>query len=53
MELTREEAWQLFTEFNKSDSLVKHGLAVEGVKMCIRDRGEALCRCDDSAGEAS
>ncbi len=31
MELTREEAWQLFTEFNKSDSLVKHGLAVEGV----------------------
>ena len=31
MELTREEAWQLFTEFNQSDSLVKHGLAVEGV----------------------
>lgn len=31
MKPDREYAWQLFTEFNKSDSLVKHGLAVEGV----------------------
>jgi putative nucleotidyltransferase with HDIG domain len=28
---TREEAYQLVTEYNKSDSLIKHALAVEGV----------------------
>ncbi|GAG74712.1 unnamed protein product, partial [marine sediment metagenome] len=38
---TREEAYQLLTEYNKSDSLIKHALAVEGV-MCYfaRKRGE-------------
>lgn len=29
--LTRDEAWALFTEYNKSEALVHHGLAVEGV----------------------
>lgn len=29
--VTRDEAYELFTKYNKSDSLVKHGLAVEGV----------------------
>jgi len=28
---TREEAYQLLTEYNKGDSLIKHALAVEGV----------------------
>ncbi len=28
---TREEAYQLLTEHNKNDSLIKHALAVEGV----------------------
>lgn len=28
---TREEAWALLTQYNKSDSLIKHALAVEGV----------------------
>jgi len=28
---TREEAWALLTEFNQSDSLIKHALCVEGV----------------------
>jgi HDIG domain protein len=28
---TREEAWKLLNEYNKSDALLKHGLAVEGV----------------------
>lgn len=38
---TREEAFALLKEFTKSDSLIKHGLAVEGV-MCYmaRKRGE-------------
>ena len=31
MRLTREDAWKLFREYNESDSLIKHGLAVEGV----------------------
>ena len=31
MKLTREEAWALFTEYNESESLRNHGLAVEGV----------------------
>ena len=28
---TREEAWDLLNEFNQSESLIKHALAVEGV----------------------
>ena len=28
---TREDAYQLLTEYNKTDSLIKHALAVEGV----------------------
>ena len=28
---TREEAWELLNEFNQSESLIKHALAVEGV----------------------
>ena len=31
MKLIREEAWALFTEYNESESLRNHGLAVEGV----------------------
>ena len=30
MRLTREEAWELLNEYNKSDALIKHGLTVEG-----------------------
>jgi len=38
---TREEAYQLFTEYNSSDSLIKHALAVEGVmRYFARKRGE-------------
>lgn len=38
---TYEEALALFNEFNKSDSLVKHGYAVEGVmRYMARKRGE-------------
>jgi predicted hydrolase (HD superfamily) len=28
---TREDAWRLLTEYNSSESLIKHALAVEGV----------------------
>ena len=28
---TREDAWNLLTTYNQSDSLRKHALAVEGV----------------------
>ncbi|MEG1478715.1 MAG: hydrolase, partial [Clostridiales bacterium] len=28
---TREEAWNLLCEYNETESLQKHGLAVEGV----------------------
>ena len=31
MRPTREEAWKLLNEYNKSDALLKHCLAVEGV----------------------
>ena len=31
MRLMREDPWKLFREYNESDSLIKHGLAVEGV----------------------
>lgn len=38
---TREEAYQLLTEYNKSNSLIKHALAVEGVmRYFARKRGE-------------
>jgi len=38
---TREEAYQLLTEYNKSDSLIKHALVVEGVmRYFARKRGE-------------
>jgi predicted hydrolase (HD superfamily) len=38
---TREEAWALLTEFNQSDSLIKHALCVEGVMRYVaRKRGE-------------
>ena len=37
----REEAYQLLTEYNSSDSLIKHALAVEGVmRYFARKRGE-------------
>ena len=38
---TREEAYSLLTKYNKSDSLIKHALAVEGVMRYIaRKKGE-------------
>jgi len=38
---TREEAYNLLTKYNKSDSLIKHALAVEGVmRYFARNRGE-------------
>lgn len=38
---TREEAWLLLTEYNKSESLRKHALAVEGVmRYFAKKRGE-------------
>jgi putative nucleotidyltransferase with HDIG domain len=38
---TREDAWQLLTTYNKSQSLIKHALAVEGVmRYYARKRGE-------------
>ena len=38
---TREEAFELFKSYNKSDSLIKHALAVEGVmRYMARKRGE-------------
>lgn len=38
---TREEAWGLLLEYNKSDSLIKHALCVEGVlRYMARRRGE-------------
>ena len=38
---TREDAYQLLTEYNKTDSLIKHALAVEGVmRYFARKRGE-------------
>ncbi len=38
---TREEAYRLLTEYNKSKSLIKHALAVEGVmRYFARKRGE-------------
>jgi putative nucleotidyltransferase with HDIG domain len=41
MEPTRDEAWQLLTEYTKSDSLLKHALAVEAaVRGYARKFGE-------------
>lgn len=38
---TREEAYALLTQYNQSDSLIKHALAVEGVmRYLARKRGE-------------
>ncbi|NQT57152.1 MAG: HD domain-containing protein [Desulfobacteraceae bacterium] len=38
---TREEAYNLLTKYNKSDSLIKHALAVEGVmRYFARKRGQ-------------
>jgi putative nucleotidyltransferase with HDIG domain len=38
---TREEAIALLREYNKSEGLIKHALAVEGVmRYCARKRGE-------------
>jgi len=38
---SREDAYKLLCEFNKSEGLVKHALAVEGVmRYCARKRGE-------------
>jgi len=38
---TREDAWNLLNAYNKSDSLIKHALAVEGVmRYFARKRGE-------------
>ena len=38
---TREEAYNLLKEYNESDSLIKHALAVEGVmRFFARKRGE-------------
>lgn len=38
---TRDEAFDLLKEYNHSDSLIKHALAVEGVmKFCARKRKE-------------
>jgi predicted hydrolase (HD superfamily) len=38
---SREEAFSLLKEYNKSEGLIKHALAVEGVmRYCARKRGE-------------
>ena len=38
---TRDDAWELLTEFNRSDALRKHALAVEAVMRYVaRKRGE-------------
>lgn len=38
---TREEAFELLKKYNKSESLIKHALAVEGVmRYCAGKRGE-------------
>lgn len=34
---TREQAFELFKEYNKSDSLIKHGLSVEAVMLHFAD----------------
>jgi putative nucleotidyltransferase with HDIG domain len=41
MELTRESAWRLLTEYTKSDSLLKHAMAVEAaVRGYAKEFGE-------------
>jgi predicted hydrolase (HD superfamily) len=38
---TRQQAWDLLRQYNKSESLIRHALAVEGVmRYCARKRGE-------------
>ena len=39
--MTRDEAWQLLTEFTKSESLLKHALAVEAAMRHYASRFEA------------
>ena len=42
MDLTRATAWQLLTEYTRSDSLLKHALAVEAaVRGYARQAGES------------
>jgi putative nucleotidyltransferase with HDIG domain len=41
--MTRAEAWQLLTEFTKSESLLKHSLAVEAAMRHYGARFEADC----------
>ena len=49
MELTRDDAWALLTEYTKSESLLKHALAVEAaVRGYARTFGE-----DEEAGASS
>ena len=49
MDLTRERAWALLTEYTKSDSLLKHALAVVALaKLHCRERHE----CSDMAAKA-
>jgi predicted hydrolase (HD superfamily) len=45
MELSREQAWQLLNEFTKSESLIKHALAVEAAV-----RGYAIKFGEDELG---
>ncbi|OFW19524.1 MAG: HAD family hydrolase [Acidobacteria bacterium RIFCSPLOWO2_02_FULL_65_29] len=45
MELTRESAWALLTEYTKSESLLKHSLAVEAAV-----RGYARASGEDEVG---
>jgi predicted hydrolase (HD superfamily) len=47
MELTRENAWSLLTEYTKNESLLKHALAVEAAV-----RGYARLFGEDEAGWA-
>jgi len=35
---TRDEAWRLLNEFNRSESLIKHALAVEGVMRYMAEK---------------
>jgi len=45
MELTRDDAWQLLTEYTKNESLLKHALAVEAAV-----RGYARAFGEDETG---
>ena len=48
---TREEAFELLKQYNQTESLIKHALAVEGVmRYMARKRGEALRIALSAAG---